>query len=96
MKTAAVAFGLALGANAAPRPSYNPGECCFSINAWGAIGTGKGFLGQVKQLPDGQLRIGQTNLKSPSRFCLDRYNYGEFLCASLSLCAERTSHTSRT
>ncbi|KAL1632511.1 hypothetical protein SLS56_003590 [Neofusicoccum ribis] len=76
MKTAAVAFGLALGANAAPRPSYNPGECCFSINAWGAIGTGKGFLGQVKQLPDGQLRIGQTNLKNPSRFCLDRYSYG--------------------
>ncbi|EOD49069.1 putative gpi anchored cell wall protein [Neofusicoccum parvum UCRNP2] len=76
MKTAAVAFGLALGANAAPRPSYNPGECCFSINAWGAIGTGKGFLGQVKQLPDGQLRIGQTNLKNPSRFCLNRYNYG--------------------
>ncbi|GME35616.1 Ubiquitin 3 binding protein But2 [Neofusicoccum parvum] len=76
MKTAAVAFGLALGANAAPRPSYNPGECCFSINAWGAIGTGKGFLGQVKQLPDGQLRIGQTNLKNPSRFCLNRYDYG--------------------
>ncbi|KAK0609118.1 hypothetical protein DIS24_g12480 [Lasiodiplodia hormozganensis] len=78
MKTAAVALGLAASALAAPAPSAESlnQQCCFGISAYGVKGSvSEGFWGNVKQLPDGQLRIGQTNLQYDSSFCTNSWSY---------------------
>ncbi|GAB7358501.1 hypothetical protein MBLNU230_g2564t1 [Neophaeotheca triangularis] len=59
-------LALASAAGVSALVARNDDTCCFSLTASGTMG------GQVGELDDGQVRVGQSNLPTmPGKFCIN-------------------------